>query len=149
MNILKKCFKIVLLWSIFVCFNISCTQQAKINKKNGEETPQQNSATFIKDSVMCSKIVRYTEKEIVWKIDIELRNTSKLEVFINDIVVGCKCIKYRFSKKPFIYNETSKLAFYYSSEASNPYFNKRVLILLNNGRYFFYVNLKNRNTYVY
>ena len=131
-----------------MCFNISCTQQAKINKKN-KEAPQQNYATFIKDSVAYSKVIRHTEKEIVWKIDIVLRNTSKFQVFINDIVVGCRCIKYKFSKKPFIYNETSKLAFYYSSEASNPYLNKRVLILLNNGRYFFNVNLKKSNTYVY
>ena len=142
MNVLKICCKLLSFWGIVVYLCISCTKQTKKKINLQEKKTYQNYATFIRDSVVYVKKIQHSAKEIVWETEIILINTSKHQIFINDILTGCGCIKYEFSKKPFTYNETSKLRFRYSIKASESYFNKNSLILLNNGRYFFCVNLK-------
>ncbi|MCI6670980.1 MAG: DUF1573 domain-containing protein [Prevotella sp.] len=107
-----------------------------------KDKTKQRYARFISDSVASVKHKILSTDNIQWEFTILLKNNSYEKIFINDIVLECNCIKYKLEKKPFTFNETKKLIFLYLQNKNNYYFNKNIVIIMNNGKYFYNINLK-------
>ena len=96
-------------------------------------------ASFIKiDSTKLSfGNIHYKEKEFL--LNIPCTNNSKKNIYISSIRTGCNCISYYYPKNIIKSKDNFNISISYHPSTIKGFFSKRILVILNDGEYFFLI----------
>lgn len=118
-------------------FNISSKNKSK---KYIPKEVHQTVASFIKVySIFYTKIE--DKKDEQWKIDLTLVNGSNNVIYLSTVLTGCGCIKSKYNKEPIKPKQKFKISFCYTPYNKEVHFSKDIMIFLNDGIYYYAVNL--------
>lgn len=152
---LKKIFFFLFLIDLILLLN-SCKNIRRKNVLNHSATIQQINhptctnrkeitqeyASFIKETAC--KVIKKKDKwnNYVLIFTIKLQSDYSKDLFISDVISGCKCVDVKFDKKPFKKGNAILLQIEYKPEKGEAYFNKKIMILFNDGKYYYVESIK-------
>lgn len=68
--------------------------------------------------------------------EFKCRNIGKKAIYINGVSSGCGCVKFEYSKKPILPNDTSGIKVYFNPAYRSGFFSKEIVVLCNDNTYY-------------
>ncbi len=126
-------------YCIFCLFILSCSLKNDYNKKS--EKNERKECFQIADFVKVNKTV-CSRSGAKWSVYIEFINMGSEYMAISSVISSCSCIKTNYGKKPMKHLGKSYLKITYTPNNSEEYyFQKTVMVLFNDGKYYKMIRL--------
>lgn len=99
-------------------------------------------ANFVKVEMSSCNLGRINSNELDHSYLIKLLNTSKDTLFISSIPIACSCLSAKYSNGIILPMDSFCVELKFHPINEKGYFNRAIMLVLNNGKYYYVFNIK-------